>query len=186
MSRWPIVIILSLVAFAVYLGVQASSWEPPTYSAPSPPASNLPSTAKSNIVGSGGSSSSSNPISRSTPASRLASIDSGNLVNPSDPLAIRYQAQLDALSSIGEPGHENGYSDMALLCQKTELKHGVEESNLSILEAVNTSCPHDVSQGEHITDLFASYVVLRDKGMSRELAISQLHGLIESIAHPGQ
>ena len=125
-----------------------------------------------------------NGADTSTTASRVASIDAGQYVAPSDSIVSKYQAQFNGLHAVSTGESDDKIADMAYICQQAELKKGVEETNLSVLEAVNQACPSGISQGKHLSDMFALYTTLREEGVSREDAIIQLHGLVENIVHP--
>ena len=128
----------------------------------------------------------SQPADTASPAVKLATLDTGQYVDPSDAVIKKYQAQFDSLRALSPEVNDSELSNMAYIVSQDELKKGVEESSLSVLEAVNQVCPSDIPQGKHLADIFAAYATLRRQGMGRDEAISQLHGLMGSIAHPGQ
>lgn len=122
------------------------------------------------------------PTPQNSMASELASIDAGKYVDPSDPVVSKYQTQFDSLHSICPQAKDKGISDMAVHTQQVELKNGVDENTLSILEAVNQACQQSSSKsGKDVATMMTAYSWLRTKGMTRDQAITEAESVAKQI-----
>jgi hypothetical protein len=94
-----------------------------------------------------------------TPEYKLAVIDAGGYVNPSDPIVGSYARALDRLEERCEDSR-TFLGDMAVRSQQLLAEEGISEPVLTILRYVGRAVRGAPLEGS-CTSIFATYVALR-------------------------
>jgi hypothetical protein len=118
---------------------------------------------------------SSVPGDAESPEEQLAIIDGATDLSRNNLTVVRFRSLLDQLVETFS-GTAQSTADQTVMCQETLEGQGIKESALNIMEGMNqlfTSTNHN----QNYPQWLAAYVILREKGMSHDLAIEGLRGL---------